>query len=106
MPLRNLDVQFHHRAEQHASIIVLAGNQRGGGSGRENPIEFWLVPERYDDLVRFRNIALTQDDVQIFKFAQRDVSVGLRGEYRPFIRDRGNVLRLEEAQNVDEFGSE
>jgi hypothetical protein len=68
-----------------------------------NPIEFWFVPERYDNFVRLRDVALTQNDVQILKFAERDVSIRLNGEHWPLIRNGGNVLRLEEAQDVDKF---
>ena len=62
------------------------------------------LSKRHDDFVRFGNVALPQNDVQIFEFAECDVAIGLSSEDRTFIRYGGNVLGLEEAQNVEELG--
>ena len=48
-----------------------------------------------DHFVRAGQIALSQNDIHVFKFAQRHVTISLRGEHRPFIRSRFDSLFAE-----------
>ena len=90
-----LGVQLDHGAAFDVAIVIFARDQRRGSPGRKNPIELRFVAHTDDDFVRAGQIALTQNDIDVFEFAQGHVAVSLRGEDRTFVRSSFDSLFAE-----------
>ncbi len=88
MPQCQFRMEFDNRSALFVAIVVLPRHQRRFRIFRHNPRKSRLIPEPQHHLVRFHQIALRHDDVEVVEVAQRQVPVGLLSKHGPFIRNR------------------
>src|ERR1700678_4738679 len=103
MPKSQFGVKFHHYTPLFVTIVVSTRNRRSRCSRRNDPIEFRAIPKSKHQSMGLRQIALAQNDIQIFELPKRYVATGLHRQRGAFVRNSFDPLRTKKIENLDQF---